>query len=447
MTVTVNKRNAGFTTIELAMVIIIFGMILGTIMTVFAFYNAERVKTHTQEAFDTVNAALLSFQATEGRYPCPADPAIPRGGLGYGLENVDGSGQCVANATSVFAATTTGIDQDDNGANDIVFIGAVPFNTILDPDGLPNSGDELQGIPLRDITTYDGWGRKLTYAVSGTLTDSEDYNDYFGSIRVVDENRRSLIQEREFDTNNDGIVDPSEDLNGDGIHNEGQYAHFVVVSHGENGRGAYSSAGVQAETCPNFLPVATPPMVASNVNELENCDHNIDATFLSGLRNDADSSKNDDLTKFTINETSGLWVYADGSADQIHNTNSGNVGFGEDVPRERLEINGNLRSQGIRSAAYCENPLDADCMKAEAIAGDLAEMTCPPGQAITGIDRNAVNDATRSINLCAPVFSGPINACTCAPGCRVTGFRRNSNGSRDVVCHHRTTNNPCACTP
>ncbi len=442
-----NKNSAGFTTIELAMVMIVFGMVFMTVMTAFSFYNREQVKAHTEEAFEASNAGLLAFQGYMRYYPCPADPSIPRGGVNYGMEGPrNAQGDCIVSG-GITRVTNPGVNQDNIPGDDPIFIGAIPFNTILpvleDPDGTPNSGDEDNDIPLRDGTTYDGWGHKLVYAVSGTLANDDTYNDNHGAIRVMDENGNSLVQEKEEDANNDKV--PDEDFNENGLVDPGQYAHFAIVSHGENGRGAYASNGQVVQFCPPTLPAPTPPVVATGVSELENCDNTIDGQFLSGLRNDSGHSKNDDLVRFTINETSGLWVYAGGSSDQIHNTNSGNVGFGETAPEETLDIEGNLRAQEVRAEEYCD-PERADnegCMLPQAIAGDLATMRCPAGYGIVGIEQNAVNDAGRGINRCEQIFSGAIIPRTCPANCRVTGFERTSNGDKRVICRNRTNNNLC----
>lgn len=425
------KKNRGFTTLELALVIIIFGMMTTIVMTAFKFYMLQQREAQTEQAFQVSGTALQAFVSNKRRYPCPASPTAPRGSLEYGREQIDADGKCTD--TNGVQKAFSPRDQDRRDGPDEVFVGAVPFKTILDPDNNGNQDDKVTtGIPLTDASTYDGYGRRLTYAVTETLTDGARYNDAFGTILVVDEYDNPLVTVRE-DLDNDNTLDPGEDVNGNNRLDPGLYAHFVLISYGENGRGATTASGEAVENCPASVPTALPGVPQNNVHEIENCNPTW-SKFLSGLHYDSDPSFNDDTVKFQITQTSGLWTYAPGSASKIMNTNGGNVGFGTDVPDERLDINGRLRADYLNSDKYCDINEDERCMEAAALGGDLPSMKCDPGEVITGIEDNQVH--------CTPAFDGSFVAGQCAAGCHGTGFERTSAGNTRLICRD-INNNRC----
>lgn len=405
------NKQGGFTLIELSVVLIIFGLIMSVFVTLIKNYGFEQVDAHNELSFSVSKSALLSYNADRGFYPCPADPRLGRNDPNYGREQRVGL-NCVATG-GIQQVTAVGVDRNQDGNNDTVLIGAVPFVTLLDPDNNPLTNDGVPSeIPLNESATYDGWGRKITYAVTTNLTRAATYNAAFGAIDIVDENDRTLVT-------------------------PAATTHFTLISHGEDGRGGYTNEGVLVQACPPTLPLPPLGATATAVSELENCDP--DNKFLSGLRNDQNHSYNDDLTKFTITQNTGLWTYVDGMADAIQNTNSGNVGIGTNTPFERLEIAGNLRAQSVRANTYCEGITNTrtgvNCLPANVVGGNLAAMTCPAGQMVVSIEKNKVN--------CAPIFNGPPPATTCPTGCAATGFERNTAGVTNLICKDTNTKAPC----
>ena len=418
------KKNRGFTTLELSIVIIIFGMMMTGVLAAFKFYVIHQREAQTEAAFEASQVGLQAFATNMRRYPCPAAPDIARGALNYGREQIDGTGNCTGSNGVIRVQVPR--DQNDDGTNDWVLIGSVPFNSMLDPNDDGNTDDGIPtSVPLTDALTYDGFGNRLTYAVTETLTDPLKYNDAFGTIMVVDEHNTPLITEKE-DTNGNGTLDPGEDKNGNLVLDAGLYAHTVLVSHGDNGRGARTATGEEVEACPSSLPPAVLPAVATAVNEIENCDP--DGRFLSGLRYESGPSHNDDIIKFQIMQTSGLWSYVPGSDSQIMNTNGGNVGFGTEEPGQKLEVAGRLRADDVQSNEYCDINDPNLCLEANALGGDLPSMKCDPGEVIVSVEENAVR--------CEPAFDGVFTPRTCPASCHATGFRRNDAGNTSLICRN-----------
>jgi prepilin-type N-terminal cleavage/methylation domain-containing protein len=362
------KNNRGFTLTELAIVLIIFGFVSSVVFLALQKYMKHGTLNTTRENMDISQGALLEFQAKQGRYPCPADPEVPSTDIDYGREDCG-------------LPRVNGEDIDGDGVPEQVMIGSLPFAEMLEPA----NGNGVVDAPFSQNTTLDGWSHKLTYAVTVTLTDENTFNDREGAIDVVDEYDRSVL------ANND-------------------FVHLAVVSHGEDGRGAYTLDGEQIDTCGagvSLPPSPDPDNPALANNELENCDN--DGVFMSGLRNDLDHSYNDDYVKFLMSQVSSHWTFV--AVGRVRNTNPGQVGIGTNAPEQQLDVNGDISGDQVMADDFCdpiEGPVVPDpadptrrlCTTTELFAGNVPDMQCPHGEAIVSIQENRV--------VCQQVFP-PLN--------------------------------------
>jgi prepilin-type N-terminal cleavage/methylation domain-containing protein len=125
----VRGRQRGFTLTELAVVVAILALILGgVVLTLAAMTNAREVE-QTQQQLSQAREALVGFFLRNGRFPCPAVPAVP--GAGAGVESPAGGGTC-----------------------------ANPYNGFLPAATLGIGPTDPQGYLL------DAWGNRIRYAVS-----------------------------------------------------------------------------------------------------------------------------------------------------------------------------------------------------------------------------------------------------------------------------------------
>lgn len=79
-------RNAGFTLAELAVVLIIIALLLGSMLAPVGAQLEERNRRRTLDQLEAIEQALIGFAIIHRRLPCPsleADPASPA----YGLES------------------------------------------------------------------------------------------------------------------------------------------------------------------------------------------------------------------------------------------------------------------------------------------------------------------------------------------------------------------------
>ncbi len=404
-----HNNHDGFTLVEMAMVLILFGLISSTVMVGLSLYLSDRTQSRTIEAMKKSKTAVFLFQVDQRHYPCPADPTLGPGDAGYGVADCTGANIITMMGRDTGNDDGNGDPCDANGDVPIL-IGALPFATMQDPDGNINTND----APYEEFVTahsMDGWGSKLTYAVTRDLTDypgAPSFDHEAGGICIIDENNVNLL-----------------DIAGT--------AHAVIVSHGENAKGSFSETGGYIDDCVDLaVPGEATAMITLPFDERENCDHeeaSVESisTFMVGVRNNVQADYNDDYVKFIVSNVSSIWTYTDVifndngtpgdptddfQINQVANTNGGNIGLGVDEPKEQLHLQGDIQADEMHVEGLCDSS-GADCMPPEVIAGEVADMKCPAGQVVTTIEQNKVT--------CINPF--PASAFTpCPPGEFMTGI-------------------------
>ncbi len=123
-------RESGFTLVELAIVLVIVGVLMGSFIGSLASRIEVTQRDNTKEQLEDIKSALLGFSAAEGRLPCPAiaNPAIANE---IGEEQPVGGGVCTSQH------------------------GFVPGKTL-----------GLAGSYNRDNLLLDTWGNPIRYSVT-----------------------------------------------------------------------------------------------------------------------------------------------------------------------------------------------------------------------------------------------------------------------------------------
>lgn len=227
-------RGAGFTLIEIAVVIVVLSLLLAMMAGIGTAMVGQQRREATRQRLAGVETALALFASQNLRLPCPADGRLDGAGgnANLGLERPVGGGTCAV----------AGADTQTHGV--------VPWRTL--------------GLSEQDVT--DGWGNRLTYRVSRDFVTAPSINLTYcdpGGTKATPETLGSpggycdsTCTAATFATN---CTKPSAVTAGRGltIRNLAGVATmdptltpvstgaaYVVISHGENGEGAYNNQGV-----------------------------------------------------------------------------------------------------------------------------------------------------------------------------------------------------------
>ncbi|MCB1651812.1 MAG: type II secretion system protein [Alphaproteobacteria bacterium] len=413
----------GFTLTEMAIVLLISGILTSTFLLALQTYTKKEMVDQTREAITLSNNATFAFQVARGYYPCPANPALGPGDAGYGYAD------CAAAAVVVGER-----DIDGDGNNETYLVGAVPFNTFLDMNADGNFNDPVfrnqvlyqdprsnSMLSTQKYISYgrkhalDKWGNKLTYAVTLSQTDYETVVN--GNPRFFDQDAGVLdIVDEQFHADpNDATL----------LQVRGS-ANYVIVSHGENGVGAFTKDGALVQNC--GLGLTLPEQTAKDIefalgtppDETENCDQN-DGIFLQGVHSYRKSIYNDDYVEYTVPAGQQLWAFTgsvpndNGTPDdpdddffipQLANQNSGGIAIGikNAPPSEKVHVDGDIQAFEVHANQLCDSN-GHNCMLPDAIGGELNQMKCPNvGEVVIRIEQNAVTCVNPFANM-------PANNC------------------------------------
>ena len=211
----------GFTLLELSIVLTLIAVILGGGLATFTASLQAKEFNITVARMDAIDKALLNFSVAYGRIPCPSDNTKTVSSTTYGIEAVSPSaypGTCYGGTPAANYAPSSG-------------------NTQLPVEG----GIPTRALKLTDDYMYDGWGRKFSYAVDPTYTIS-------GSLPPPAACAPPSTTTGFSVTDASGVA---------GARTTGGI--YALISHGANGHGAYTSAGVMLNAG------------STNANELTNC--------------------------------------------------------------------------------------------------------------------------------------------------------------------------------
>lgn len=311
------KNEQGFTLVELAIVMLIAGILITPLIGLYSNYLTEQKREATKAAIETARSSLLSYYASYGSYPCPADLSKGIMDANYGMDScgtddfatiagkipldtcISGGGLCRVSGSK---------DADGDGKKDPILIGAIPFMSL-------KKGNRST-LEVSDVA-IDGWDGVLLYAVSQNLTES--------AYPTLDRLHEGFTNDYKY-----GVVTAKDEFGNDTAGTNGD-ANFAIISSGPNQIGAWNINGTQKSPC------------NTTTREGENCD--ADGTFMSSISSyDANNlNKFDDITSFTKIPSGLLWAYiinteTGETTGSTKNLNKGNVGVGTTSPQALLDV-------------------------------------------------------------------------------------------------------------
>ncbi len=177
---------AGFTLVELAVVLVIVGLLSASLIGAYSLYMKKAQVGTTQDNIAEAKKALYQFQSQNGHFPCPASPT-----------GLDAREDC-SSVTTVTAP---------NGEE--VMIGVLPVYN--------STGNTML---VSQQGALDGYGRRLTYAITKQMATGGTYASGKPSIQIRNMSTGTTSDET-----------------------------FAIISHGPDGRGAYTPKGKLVKDC------------------------------------------------------------------------------------------------------------------------------------------------------------------------------------------------------
>lgn len=239
---TYRNRNLGFTLVEMAIVLVIVGLLLGGLLMPLSAQMDQRKNSETQKALDEINQALIGFAVANGRLPCPTAGTIATGQLNAGIE-----------ATQT--VTTSPWDSTNPLITCSSFSGVIPWNTL-------------------GISELDAWGNRISYSVRSIYAHGLYVDPNTLPIIQADKDSRtqqltgcanpispSFPTQSSFALCSPGTVATTIDSSSvsdiqvltayTGGNTIATKIPAIIISHGKNGYGAYTSNGGQLPLPPN----------------------------------------------------------------------------------------------------------------------------------------------------------------------------------------------------
>ena len=163
-----SQNEHGFTLVELAMVMMIGGVIMAMMFNFISVTQQNMVDKQNASKFKLVQAEINRFLETQGRFPCPASFTQPVGASKFGQEIL---ANCRQNKNITGSFRTTG------RLGNKIRIGTVP----------------VRALNLPDEYIYDAYGSRLLYAVTEKMANASSYINNIGAIFINDANGNSTV--------------------------------------------------------------------------------------------------------------------------------------------------------------------------------------------------------------------------------------------------------------
>jgi alpha-tubulin suppressor-like RCC1 family protein/Tfp pilus assembly protein PilE len=225
------KKQAGFTLVDMAMMLAVAGVLTASLLSTNTVKKESKYLSASTTHLGEIHDAIAQHYVKFGYVPCPASATTAPNTATFG-KSTDCSAAAVAGVSD--PAIPTGYS-----ATDAIRIGVVPTRTLALPDSY----------------MFDEWGNRLTYTTIKKLAiDATNFTAYTttvttGVLRINDSTGTQISSN-----------DPT------------NFTAYVLVSHGKDGKGSYSTKGTANAACDS-----------TNLDK-ENC--NSDYVFMNSVISD-----------------------------------------------------------------------------------------------------------------------------------------------------------------
>lgn len=200
------NSKAGFTLIELGIVLIVLSLMASAMLSIVNQNIRLERETRLKERLDKITSSLIAYRNAYGYLPCPADITLPDENTNFGVQGAN-AGACTG------GTPTAGWDDHDYDTACYAVGGAVPVVTL----GLPED------------YAYDPWNGRFLYFVDYRATSSD------GFAKLSAGNTTATIRVYAFG-DSDNITTS---------------AIVALASMGPNGNGAFINSGSQKDAGDN----------------------------------------------------------------------------------------------------------------------------------------------------------------------------------------------------
>jgi hypothetical protein len=312
------------TLIDVAVIMVVLGLLLVPMITQYNRWKIDKDRGLTSQHYAAINKAIADFYFEQGHYPCPALPTLGPGNPAFG--NEDCAGTVAAGG---------------------VLVGTVPFATLK--------------IPTK--ANLDGWSNKITYAVTTAQATGGTWTNN-GVIRIR------------------GRIAPDVDQCDSAFITLENQVHYLLVSHGPSGLGAFTANGIPRQACPG----------AGTAADAGNCIN--DNEFIGEVcmaSDTADANFYDDMVEYKKDIPSRIWEESLTTSENVI-SNAENVGINNLNPEASLHVNGNIRATHTDSNRICAED-GSNCFAAAIIGGTDPLMKCNSNPGSTSSAMSGIGEA------------------------------------------------------
>lgn len=433
----------GYTMIELAVVMIVGGLMMASFMGAYNLYHKTQAVQVTEERISNVTATLSQYLVVFGSYPCPARASATRTDPDYGVATQCDPNQTVDNGVNPTAPLTLSypcsaasgctVGAHAAGTCEAGLCWETSNRRLISPPNAANTYALVTSSPPTDATTgrtlaarspmvrrgmipfrtlglteeqaYDGYKMRMSYAVTEALAVPGSYLRQAGGIDIQDGAGHSLVKPPDMP---DASFTPNV-----AIRTEGGGAHYVIFSAGEDRAGAYTRDGGL------FAPCGSTGLDAENCNTTSG---SFAVYNYASYSTASGATHYDDHMKYYSEIESPLWQVSTALGKDITDviTSSGGavkIGIGDTpVPTgASLQVYGDVRASTRISASQICDATGTTCFSPSLTS------SCPANWATERLLNGQVQ--------CVDVSAGSTTA-PCPPGQIAHGF----NGTGKLLC-------------